>query len=226
MDLTKGVSVDEVFPSLEVRTIFTITEVARVFGVTVQAVHQWLRIGKIRRVTRTSKLGQYRIPRREFVRLLRESGRSVPGLWEKPRRSLAKVLLIDDYRPIRLMMEEGAGSSRLPFEFRTASNVEDGIILAAQFLPDVIVLDYFFRGDRLQGDQALAFIRKAKVIRKVRVVGMSSDPRIGQKMMVAGADGFLLKPFSLRELQESILSQIAGRKGGQSAGLRTCTIKP
>lgn len=200
-----------IFPRLEERTAFTITEVAGVFDVTVQAVHQWLRSGKIRRVTRTSEKGHYRIPRSELVRLLKESGRSVPGLWETPSNFLAKVLVIDDDRLIRVMMEEGAGSSLLPFEIRTAPNVEDGIIIAAQFLPDVILLDYFLADDRMRGDQALLFIRKAKTIRKVRVIGMSGFRRDRRRMLEAGADDFVQKPFSLRELQESILRQIQRR---------------
>ncbi len=196
-----------IFPRLEERDSFTITELAGVFGLTVQAIHQWLRIGRIRRVTRTSKKGHYRIPRPEFVRLLKESGRSVRGLWEKPRKRLAKVLLIDDSRHIRVMVREGAGSSLLPFDIKTAPNAEDGIVLAAQFLPDVIVLDYFFGNDRLQGDQALAFIRKAKAIRRTRIIAVDSDPRIGRKMLDAGADDFLRKPFSLGKLRESVVRQ-------------------
>lgn len=160
-------------------------------------------------MTRTSERGHYRIPRSEFVRLLKESGRTVPGLWEKPQSYLAKVLVIDDDQPIRVLMEEGAGSSLLPFEIRTAPNVEDGIVIAARFLPDVILLDYFIAEDRLRGDQALSFIRKAKDIRKVRVIGMSGFQRDGRKMLAAGADDFVQKPFSLRELQESILRQTA-----------------
>jgi CheY-like chemotaxis protein len=204
----KGATADEVFPSLEDRTSFTITEVARIFGVTVQAVHLWMSTGRLRGVTRISKRGQYRIPRGEFVRLLRKSKRSVPGLWEDPRARGIKVLFIDDSPQIRRLVEAIAGSPRMPFKVKTAPNVEDGIILAAQWLPDIIFLDYFFAEDRLRGDEALAFIRKAKPIRKVKVVGVSHDPRIGEKMIAAGADGFLRKPFGVAGFRESLLKQI------------------
>jgi CheY-like chemotaxis protein len=97
----------------------------------------------------------------------------------------------------------------MPFVAKTAANVEDGIIVAAQFFPDVIFLDYYFAADRLRGDQALAFIRKAKAIREAKVVGVSNDPRIGKKMLAAGADGFLRKPFGLAEFGASLLEQTA-----------------
>lgn len=206
----KATLLREVFPSIEERSRFTITEVARVFGVTVQAVHHWIEVGRVRRATRVSRKGQYRIPRQEFVRLLREAGRSVPGLWELLRaRRTTKVLYIDDNAQIRLLVEEIARCRGMPFVAKTAPNVEDGIILAAQFLPEVIFLDYFFAEGRLRGDQALSFIRKAKAIRKVKVVGVSMDLQIGRKLMAAGADGFLRKPFGVADFRESILEQTA-----------------
>jgi CheY-like chemotaxis protein len=196
---TKGSSLSQVFPSLEDRTSFSITEVARVFGVTVQAVHQWVQTGKLGRVTRASENGQYRISRGEFVRLLRESGRTVPGLWEDSRAKATKVLFIDDNAQIRRLIEDIGRSPRMLLSIKTAPNVEDGIVLAAHFLPDVIFLDYYFAADRLRGDEALAFIRKAKAIRRTKVVGVSNDPQIGKKMLAAGADGFLRKPFGVAE---------------------------
>ncbi len=202
-------AVARLFPTLEERASFSITELARVFGVTVQAVHQWLKNGKLRGVTRTSARGNYRIPRREFVRLLRESGRSVPGIWEEPSPPRLKLLFIDDDPQIRRLVKDFSECRWIPLEAKTAPTVEDGIVLAAQFLPDVIFLDYFFADDRLRGDQALAFIRGAKARRKVRVVGMSCHARIGRKMLEAGADGFLRKPFTLGALKEAILAQTA-----------------
>ena len=214
---TKGASVGQLFPSLEERISFTITELARVFGVTVQAVHHWIQTGKLRRVTRVSKNGQFRIPRQEFVRLLRESGRSMPGLWEETQARRLKVLFVDDNAQIRRLVEEVSRSPQMPFLATTAGNVEDGIVLAAQILPDVIFLDYFFAKDRLRGDQALAFIRNAKAIRRMKVVGVSHDPRVGRKMLAAGADGFLEKPFSLGDLRECISSQVPQRREGSES---------
>jgi CheY-like chemotaxis protein len=200
------------FPTVEERTTFSITEVARAFGVSVQAVHQWLRSGKLRRHSRTSAKGRYRIPRAEFVRLLRESGRPVQGLWEGGSVPRLRLLFIDDDRAIRKLVNDFSECHWIPLEARTAPNVEDGIVLASQFVPDIIFLDYFFADDRLRGDHALTFIRGAKAMRKVRVVGMSSDPRLGRKMEEAGADGFLRKPFTLAALKETILEHGRVRK--------------
>jgi CheY-like chemotaxis protein len=196
------------FQRIEERSSFSITELADTFGVTVQAVHQWLKSGRLRKVFRTSKNGKFRIPRREFVRLLRESGCPVPGLWEPSKRRRARVLVVDEYRPLRRLVEEASRTRLLPFEVRTAQSVEDGIVLAAQFMPQVILLAESFERDRLQGVQALAFIRNARAIRKVRVIGVSASARVGRMLLEAGADAFLQKPFLLGELRASILSQL------------------
>lgn len=202
-----------IFPSLEERASFTITELARIFGVTVQAVHQWLRTGKVRRVRRVSERGQYRIPRGELVRLLRESGRSISGLWEDPTIRRLKVLFVDDSPQIRRLVEEVSRSPRMLFSVRTTANAEDGIILAAQFLPDVIFLDHFFGRARLGGVDALSFIRRTKALRQVRVIGVSHDPHIGRNLLAAGADGFLQKPFGAGDLRDSIGKQFPHLSG-------------
>jgi len=71
---------------------YSISEVARLFNVTVQAVHLWMKTGRLRRPARSSKKGRYQVPRKELVRLLESKGVEVPGLWQ--RRS-GRVLVID-----------------------------------------------------------------------------------------------------------------------------------
>lgn len=197
------------------RTHFRISEVAQVFGLTVQTIHFWLKTGRIRRYQRTSGQGSYMIPRAEFVRLLCEAGLESPGLWERPR---ARVLLIDDDRLIREMAQEASRTRLCPMMVRTAATVEDGLLLAVEFRPDIIVLDYFFSRDRLRGDQALAFIRKAKRTRNLKVIAIAQNRRIAAKMVRAGANGVLLKPFDLEELKEAIAIQTSTRRAGAGEG--------
>jgi excisionase family DNA binding protein len=189
------------------KTHFTIGEVARIFGLTVQTLHYWLKSGRIRRHERTSSRGNYRIPREELVRLLADAGREVPGLWERRRR---KVLVIDDDPGVRKFALAAARSPRMPLSLRTAASVEDGLLLAAQFRPEVILLDTTLPKDRLRAAQGLAFIRGTKLLRKARVIAMTPDPRIGQGMVRSGADGVLLKPFSLADFRAAVTAKQAG----------------
>lgn len=186
------------------RTLFKISEVARLFGLTVQTLHYWLKSGRIRRHERTSLRGSYLIPRAELVRLLAEAGREVPGLWVKRR---PRVLLIDDDAGIRRFALAAARSTRVPLSLRTASSVEDGLLRAAQFKPEVIFLDTSFSKDKLRGDQGLAFIRGTKLLRKVRVVAMVDHKSAGDGMLRGGADSVLLKPFDLMEFRGAIAQE-------------------
>jgi len=195
------------------RAYFRISEVAQVFGLTVQTIHFWLKTGRIRRYQRTSNKGNYMIPRAEFVRLLRAADLESPGLWEKSR---VRVLLIDDDRSIRELAQEAARNRHQPLELITAVTVEDGLLLASEFMPDIILLDYFLTKDGLRGDQALAFIRKAKRIRTLRVIAVANNRRIAARMLSAGANSVLLKPFDLGEFREAIFAQAA--IGRHSAG--------
>lgn len=208
--MNRWASEDSLDPSK--RAFFRISEVAQVFGLTVQTIHFWLKTGRIRQHQRTSGRGNYMIPRAEFVRLLREAGLESPGLWERPR---ARVLLIDDDRAIREMAQDASRSRLCPIELRTAATIEDGLLLAAEFRPDVIVVDYFFSRDRLRGDQALAFIRKAKWTRAVKVIAVVNNRGIAARMLRGGANGVLLKPFELGELKDAIALQTStGRERG------------
>jgi len=180
---------------------FSILDVARLFGVTVQAVHVWMKSGRLRRWTRTSKKGNYLIPRSEVVRLLESAGREVPGLWE---RRFAKVLVIDDDPGIRKLALAAGRNPAFPMSVETASNVEDGIVLAGSFLPDVILLDTFFSKDLLSGLEGLAFIRHATLIRKSKVIALVDHSRTAARFLKGGAEGVLRKPFGLAELRSSI----------------------
>jgi CheY-like chemotaxis protein len=201
----RELSASHALPPLALTTAFRIPDLAELFGITVQSVHEWIQSGKIRRFARTSERGDYRIPKREVVRLLRLAGREVPGLWTRRR---VKLLVVDDYPPIRRLAEHGFRHAEPPFAVRTAATVEDGLVLAAQFEPDVILLDEIASGEGLSSEQALRFVRRSKVLKTVKVIATSADGRAAPRMLKAGADGFLEKPFGFRDLKEAVLGHL------------------
>jgi len=200
---------------------FTITEVAGLFGVSVQAVHMWMKSGRLRRRTRTSKKGNYRIPRSEVIRLLESAGREVPGLWE---RTFAKVLVIDDDTGVRKLVLAAGRNPAFPMTVETAPSVEDGVLLAGRFLPDVILLDTFLSKNYLSGLEGLAFIRHATLIQKVKVIALVDHSRMAARFLKGGADDVLEKPFGLADLRSAVYRTlkstprpaIQGRDAGRS----------
>lgn len=194
---------------LEDKKLFKIPELARFLGITPQAVHLWLLRGRIRHTKRTSKTGNYLIPRHETIRLLKKAGREVPGLWTRLRK---KILVIDDCAAIRSLVRAAFRDPALHLEVRTIASVEDGLVMAATFMPHVIVLDDAFEADRLQGEAATTLITKATAFKKIKVIAMAADRTTGTKMLEAGADVLLQKPFGLEELRRAIYTQAFAKR--------------
>lgn len=190
---------------LEKKTHFKIPELARFLGISPQALHLRIRNGAIRKLGRTSSGGNYLIPREEAIRLLKQAGREVPGLWTPFRR---RVLVIDGSASIRRLLRDAFHNAGLRLELATAPNAEDGLVMAATALPHVVVINDTFGGGRMQGHQAITVFRHASALSRTKIIGMGLD-RVG--MLKAGADHFLRKPFGLEELRRVIYSQAFAR---------------
>jgi len=197
--------------------LFKISELAGFLGITPQALHLWLRHGTLRYTRRTSSAGNYLISRGEVVRILKKAGREVPGIWTRLRK---KILVIDENPGIRKLIHAAFRDPELRLEVRTVATAEDGLVLAATFMPHAIVVDYALQEGHLQGDRAVLLIRKAQAFRKVWVIGMAADPDAGEKMLAAGAHVLLDKPFGLEELRRTIYSQAFARRRIRYSGPR------
>lgn len=187
--------------SFESKPHFKISEVAHLFGLSVQTLHYWLKSGRIRSRERTAIRGSYLIPRQELVRLLAEAGREVPGLWERRR---PKVLLIDGSPAIRRLGRLAARSQEYPLRLKAAATIEDGLLLAGEFHPEVILLGMRFPKGRMGGPEGLEFLHVAKQTKDTRVVAMVDDPGAARKIERSDWAGVLRKPFGLAELRRAI----------------------
>lgn len=198
------------------RTDFKVSDVARLMGVTVQTVHFWIRTRRVKTVGRTSAKGAYLIPRREVVSLLKGAEREVPGLW---RRFRLRCLLIEADEGLCRLVREAFRASSPSVELRVAATPEDGLLLAGERTPHVILLDGSFGPGRLDAERALRFIRKAEKLRKVKVIALAGDRRSAEHLSRSGADAVLRKPFGLRELRDA-LSLVRSRPGAKRSSTR------
>jgi two-component system alkaline phosphatase synthesis response regulator PhoP len=121
----------------------------------------------------------------------------------------AKILVIDDEESIlnlvgRYLESEG-------YEYRTASDGPSGLKTARKFNPDLIVLDIMLPGldglellSRLRRDSdAYVILLTAKTEETDKIIGLS-----------IGADDYLTKPFSPRELMARIKAALRRLRGG------------
>lgn len=107
-----------------------------------------------------------------------------------------RVLVVEDYSPIRLAVRDGLAEQGYAVD--VASNGEDGLWLAEQNPYDVIVLDVMLpkvdgieivKRLRTKGSQVGVLMLTARDTVADRVTGLDS-----------GADDYLVKPFELSEL--------------------------
>lgn len=106
-----------------------------------------------------------------------------------------KILIIDDEQNILDLTT--AYLSREGFELHTAADGPSGLKAARAFKPDLIVLDVMLPG--LDGLELLSTLRRESQVYVILLTSRSeeTDKIVGLSM---GADDYLTKPFSPREL--------------------------
>jgi two-component system cell cycle response regulator DivK len=92
--------------------------------------------------------------------------------------------------------------------FRTleAATAEEGIALARDHLPDVILMDIRLPG--MDGTAAVAHLKGEVATAAIPVVALTSFAMKGdrERFLAAGFDGYLEKPISVREFPEQVRS--------------------
>ncbi|MCW2921085.1 MAG: two component transcriptional regulator, winged helix family [Thermoleophilia bacterium] len=108
----------------------------------------------------------------------------------------AHVLVVDDDLEIRSMLRRTLLAEQ--YDVDTATNAEDGVRLATERRPDVIVMDIGLPdGD---GIQAVERLRDAGRWAPVLMLTAHGDLERRVESFRAGADDFLAKPFHVEEL--------------------------
>ncbi|MBT9492028.1 MAG: response regulator [Paucibacter sp.] len=116
---------------------------------------------------------------------------------------MKKILIVEDQEEIRELIRVTLEFD--DYEIDEASNGDIGLAKAGSFGPDLILLDVMMPGG-LNGLQVCAKVKADPVTRQAKVIlltarGQESDRQAG---LHAGADAYLIKPFSPLELMKVI----------------------
>lgn len=122
---------------------------------------------------------------------------------------MAHRILITEDQPdicklIRMTLEFG------DFEIHEANDGESGLNMARAIQPSVMLLDVMMPG-LLDGYQVCQRIKQNPALKHIKVImltarGQATDLAMGE---AAGADAYLVKPFSPLELIERVESMVA-----------------
>lgn len=115
----------------------------------------------------------------------------------------AKILMIDDENSIHTVL--GAYLKAEGYEYKSAYDGPGGLAAARSFRPDIIVLDIMLPG--MDGIELLTNLRRESNVYVIMLTARAeeTDKIVG---LAVGADDYLTKPFSPRELVARIKASL------------------
>ena len=121
------------------------------------------------------------------------------------------VLVVDDEANIVLSLEFLL--KRAGYDVRVARNGEEAVKAVAERTPDLVILDVMM--PTLDGYHVCETIRADPKLRSVRILMLTAKSRDveREKALALGADDYITKPFSTRDLVERVKT-ILGPGGG------------
>src|SRR5450830_1299971 len=119
------------------------------------------------------------------------------------------ILIVEDSEKNRKLVRD-----LLQFKgYRTLEAVtgEDGVALAAEHKPDLILMDYQLPG--IDGIEAFRRIRNASATAHIPIVAVTASamPEEAKEMKDAGFDGFQTKPINVKEFVQAVAAVFSGK---------------
>lgn len=176
------------------KDVLTTGEVAKICNVAPRTVSKWFDSGQLKGY-RIPGSKDRRIPASQLVQFMKDHNIPLDGTHSgKPR-----VLVVDDDGEVTRTLSDVL-TNQASYDVRVAANGFQAGYEAEKFRPHVLLLDiHLGEGD---ASSIAAFLRTTDELAMTRVVAMSGKLTDGQAMglRAQGFDGFLKKPFSVRQV--------------------------
>ncbi|HMH53682.1 MAG TPA: response regulator [Candidatus Acidoferrum sp.] len=113
-----------------------------------------------------------------------------------------RILIVDDDAGLRTaLLAIFGGHPRYSAE--AATDAADGLARISTFRPHLVLLDLHRSGPA--GADLCRAVRASPSMRSIRILAMSGPPDdAGPRLLAAGADAFLPKPFTLAQLEAEV----------------------
>jgi len=124
---------------------------------------------------------------------------------------MPRILIVDDEPNIVLALE--MLMKREGYEIQSVNNGEKAVEEAGQFRPDLILLDVML--PRMDGYEVCQRIRADASLPQVSIVMLTAKGREVEmeKGLALGADLYITKPFSTREVVRKVRELLAAKSG-------------
>ncbi len=194
----RGAPVGRMVKTNDIKSVYTTGEVAKICSISQQTVIRCFDSGR---------LSGFRVPGSRFRRIPRDRLIDFMKANEIPlsnlEQSMNRVLVIDDDPEIvRLLSDILEHDGR--FEVKTGGTGFEAGLLARDFLPDIMLLDY--KLPDIDGNVVCKSIRANQHLSHTRIIIISGvvDREEINELMSAGADAFIKKPFDVNRLMDAI----------------------
>lgn len=119
---------------------------------------------------------------------------------------MTKVLYIDDDMSNRILVQRVLMASG--FDMRDTDNARDGIALAQDFQPDIILMDISMPD--MDGITATHEIRNIPSIADTVVIALTANAMAGDRetFLGAGCDGYISKPIDIDTFVDDIMQYL------------------
>ncbi len=126
-----------------------------------------------------------------------------------------RILIVDDEPNIVTSLEFLMRGDH--YEVRVARNGEEALQLAESFRPDIVVLDVMM--PRRSGFEVCQKIRENPVLGDVKIIMLTAKGRDVEKEkgLDLGANAYVTKPFSTKELMNTVRGLLPRSERGDSA---------
>jgi len=140
---------------------------------------------------------------------------------------LTLILVVDDEPDLLGLLVDQVSS--LGYDVVAARDGTEGLRLAVDRQPDVILTDVIM--PYMDGPEMLERLRSRPETRGIPVIALTAltDRRTRTRLGAAGVQGFLTKPYTIRELAERIREALPPSAGGDSVngvGKRPPSLPP
>lgn len=181
------------------KEVLTTGEVAKICNVAPRTVSKWFDSGSLKGY-RIPGSRDRRIPASELMKFMRAHGIPLEGL----SSGRTRVLIADAERDVVETLEKIL-TEQTSYEVRVATSNFAAGMECERFKPHVLLLDLHMGGDA-DARNLVEQVRRSENLQITKIVGMSGRLTDGQvqAMRSAGFDGFLKKPFQVRQVVDAI----------------------
>lgn len=190
-------------------TIFSIPEAAQYSAVSRWTIWKYVRSGDLK-ASRTPG-GHYRILKEDLERFMNKKGMYPMSVNDFPHK---KILIVDDEPPIQDLLKKALLKNK--YQIKTASDGFEAGTKFLQFKPDLVILDLLMPG--MDGFEVCKAIKENSETSHVKILIITGHDFEENKtrIMAAGADGYMTKPFDAELLQKNVQNLLSIHTNGRT----------